>query len=134
MIKRGKTNRVIFHHALADHASAADIDAWHRERGFGCIGYHYVVRIDGRVEEGRTEEAIGAHAHGANHDSIGVCLEGDFRRYGPSGEQINTVRALYLSLCERYGKSLRVEFHRSIDNPCPGPKLDRDAFRDIIGA
>lgn len=33
--------------------SVADIDRWHRERGFDGIGYHYVVYIDGSVHEGR---------------------------------------------------------------------------------
>ena len=28
--------------------TAADIDRWHRERGFNGIGYHYVVCLDGR--------------------------------------------------------------------------------------
>ena len=27
--------------------TAADIDRWHRERGFNGIGYHYVVCLDG---------------------------------------------------------------------------------------
>ena len=33
--------------------TAADIDRWHRERGFNGIGYHYVIRLDGRLEKGR---------------------------------------------------------------------------------
>ena len=33
--------------------TAADIDRWHRERGFNGIGYHYVVCLDGRLERGR---------------------------------------------------------------------------------
>ena len=28
--------------------TAADIDRWHRERGFNGLGYHYVVCLDGR--------------------------------------------------------------------------------------
>ena len=33
--------------------TAADIDRWHRQRGFRSIGYHFVVRLDGTVEPGR---------------------------------------------------------------------------------
>ncbi|MCS2648384.1 hypothetical protein NXX99_17370 [Bacteroides thetaiotaomicron] len=33
--------------------TAADIDRWHRERGFNGIGYHYVVCLDGKLERGR---------------------------------------------------------------------------------
>ena len=37
-------------------SSVAQIDSWHRERGFKLgIGYHYVVRRDGQVEPGRPE-------------------------------------------------------------------------------
>ena len=31
-----------------------DIDKWHRQRGFNCIGYHYVVDLDGKIEVGRS--------------------------------------------------------------------------------
>ena len=27
--------------------TAADIDRWHRARGFRSIGYHFVIRLDG---------------------------------------------------------------------------------------
>ena len=33
--------------------TATDIDRWHRERGFNGIGYHYVIRLDGKLEKGR---------------------------------------------------------------------------------
>lgn len=31
---------------------AADIDRWHKERGWQGIGYHWVITIDGTVEAG----------------------------------------------------------------------------------
>jgi len=34
-------------------SSAADIDGWHKDKGWKGIGYHYVVRRDGTVEPGR---------------------------------------------------------------------------------
>lgn len=33
--------------------TAADIDRWHRARGFRSIGYHFVIRLDGTIEPGR---------------------------------------------------------------------------------
>ena len=33
--------------------TVADIDRWHRERGFDEIGYHYVIYRDGSVHKGR---------------------------------------------------------------------------------
>lgn len=56
--------------------SASDIDRWHKERGFDCIGYHYVIRLDGFIEVGRPIEQIGAHCYGHNKDSIGICYIG----------------------------------------------------------
>ena len=44
--------------------TAADIDRWHRERGFNGIGYHYVVCLDGRLERGRDISLAGAHCKG----------------------------------------------------------------------
>ncbi len=29
--------------------TVADIDRWHRERGFFCIGYHFVIYRDGSI-------------------------------------------------------------------------------------
>lgn len=56
--------------------AVADIDRWHRERGFDGIGYHYVVYIDGSVHEGRPLNKVGAHCKGHNAHSIGICYVG----------------------------------------------------------
>lgn len=56
--------------------TAADIDRWHRQRGFDCIGYHFVVRLNGRIEFGRPLEKAGAHVKGHNAHSIGIVYIG----------------------------------------------------------
>lgn len=56
--------------------TVANIDRWHRERGFDGIGYHYVVYIDGSVHEGRPLNKVGAHCKGHNAHSIGICYIG----------------------------------------------------------
>ena len=56
--------------------TVADIDRWHRQRGFAQIGYHYVIYLDGSVHRGRPIGAIGAHCVGHNANSIGVCYIG----------------------------------------------------------
>lgn len=53
-----------------------DIERWHKERGFRCVGYHYVIKLDGTVQEGRKLEEIGAHVTGENAHSIGICYIG----------------------------------------------------------
>lgn len=61
---------------------AKDIDAWHKARKFRCIGYHYVVCLDGSVERGRHDSEIGAHCSGQNAHSIGVCYIGGLDAHG----------------------------------------------------
>lgn len=55
---------------------AEEIRGWHKALGWDDIGYHIVIRRDGSYEEGRELTAIGAHARGYNHMSIGICLIG----------------------------------------------------------
>ena len=68
---------------------AADIDKWHKERGFKMIGYHFVVDLDGTVEEGRPLTMNGAHCNTAgvsgkvyNSHSIGICYIGGLDKKG----------------------------------------------------
>ena len=56
--------------------TAADIDRWHKSRGWNGIGYHYVIDLDGTVELGRPCSQIGAHCKAYNKCSIGVCYIG----------------------------------------------------------
>ena len=56
--------------------SAEDIDRWHKEKGFDKIGYHYFIKRNGNIENGRLETETGAHAYGYNSKSLGICLAG----------------------------------------------------------
>lgn len=58
------------------HVTASEIHRWHLNNGWDGIGYHYVIRVDGVLENGRPDYWIGSHARGHNHNSIGVCLIG----------------------------------------------------------
>ena len=77
--------------------TAADIDCWHRERGFNGIGYHYVVRLDGKLEKGRDVSLAGAHCKGWNKRSIGICYIGGLDENGrPADTRTNAQkRVLY---------------------------------------
>lgn len=54
----------------------SEIRKWHESRGFRDIGYHHVIRRDGRLEYGRPIDQQGAHVQGFNDTSIGICLIG----------------------------------------------------------
>lgn len=85
-------NKIIIHAADTPpdmDIGAAEIDQWHRERGWSAIGYHHVLRRDGTIEKGRdldgdgdVTDEVGAHAAGFNRDSIGICLVGGAKRSG----------------------------------------------------
>lgn len=87
--------------------SVAEIDGWHRQRGFKGIGYHYVVHLDGRVEAARPEEQVGAHCLRHNAESIGVCYVGGCDANGMSTDtrtpaQRDSLVMLLRSLVARY--------------------------------
>ena len=77
--------------------TATDIDRWHRERGFNGIGYHYVIRLDGKLEKGRDVALAGAHCKGWNEQSIGICYIGGLDENGrPADTRTNAQkRVLY---------------------------------------
>lgn len=69
---------------------AKDIDLWHKAQGWDCIGYHYVVKLDGTVESGRPIEKVGAHCKGHNAYSIGVCYIGGVAADGKTPKDTRT--------------------------------------------
>jgi len=69
----------------------ADIDRWHRQRGFAKVGYHYFIKRGGLIQHGRSVEEHGIHMleieEGAhvleyNRTSIGICMAGGIDRRG----------------------------------------------------
>ena len=52
------------------------ITKWHKNKGWNDCGYHYIIRLDGTLEEARPIEKAGAHAYGFNQQSLGVCVVG----------------------------------------------------------
>lgn len=70
--------------------TVADIDRWHKARGWNGIGYHYVVYRDGSIHKGRSEEQIGAHCKGHNRNSIGICYIGGLAADGRTAKDTRT--------------------------------------------
>ena len=107
---------------------AAEIDVMHRQRGFKKIGYHYVIRWDGRVEQGRKETEVGAHVKGKNTGKLGICCIGGLeRKTGPdvgvdnrTPEQIAATIRLVRELLQRY-PGAKVVGHKDLaPTQCPG--------------
>lgn len=81
-----------------------DIREWHvKGNGWSDIGYHYIITLDGIVQEGRPVDKKGAHCFGHNSDSIGVCYIGgmdkDMKEWKDTRTQ-NQIDSLYNLLQE----------------------------------
>lgn len=92
--------------------SVEEIRRWHRQRNFADIGYHYVIHLDGTVEKGRAEHAVGAHCLHHNQNSIGICYIGGCAKDGITPKDTRTpaqtaaLITLIHQLCERYNLPL----------------------------
>jgi len=59
-----------------------DIRRMHKAQGWSDIGYHYLVKLDGTIQQGRDVDIIGAHVSGHNAHSIGVVYVGGLDNQG----------------------------------------------------
>lgn len=104
-----------------------EIDRWHKEKGYVGVGYHYVVRKNGEIEEGRKEYQVGAHCFGYNHNSIGVCWVGGLKN-GTKKEYVDdrtdaqkeALIGLLMKLVIKYPDA-KIVGHRDLDpkKECP---------------
>lgn len=78
-VRKRETDFVVVH-CSATPASrdigAADIDTMHKARGWQGIGYHFVIRRNGRIETGEDLARMGAHCREVNDRSVGICMVG----------------------------------------------------------
>lgn len=105
-----KINLIVVHCTATPagrNVSAADVDRWHRQRGFRSIGYHFLVRLDGYIEAGRPLDEIGAHALGHNADSIGVAYAGGL---DSAGRPADTRTPAQKQALQKLLQSLRKQF------------------------
>lgn len=104
--------------------STDEIRSWHLDRGWSDIGYHFVVELDGTVNDGRPLEISGAHAKGHNSNSIGVCYVGGLDESGEpkdtrTPEQEKALVELLENLKDQYPEA-QVIGHRDVsDKDCP---------------
>lgn len=114
--------------------TAKDIDAWHRQRGFDGIGYNYVIRLDGTIEEGRDVNKIPSHVKGYNKESIGICYIGgiDKNTLQPkdtrTSAQKEALKKLLVELKKLYPQA-EILGHRDFPNvakacPCFNAKIE----------
>ena len=113
-------------------SSVAQIDSWHRKRGFHLgVGYHYVIRRDGEIEKGRPEWLTGAHCKNHNAHSIGICYEGGLNIRGQPDDtrteaQKASMRRLLEELHLRYPRAIIIGHHDL------NPLKDCPCIKDVV--
>lgn len=143
--------RYIVWHTAADprdggmrDTSASEIDSWHRANGWSKIGYHYVIRRDGRIENGRGLDEVGAHVRGLNSQAIGICFSGHGDLQPLTEKQLSSGLRLTKTLMKLYGipvsniighrevnKILPPKYH--VSKTCPGKLVNMDNIRAMLG-
>lgn len=120
-------NKIIVHCTATKEGKAfnvADITRWHKQRGFATIGYHWVVLLDGTIQQGRAEMTMGAHCKGHNANSIGICYIGGLDENGNSKDtRTPEQKKALLELLKRLKKdypNATIHGHREFANKdCP---------------
>lgn len=114
--------------------TAKDIDLWHSQRGFDGIGYNYIIRLDGTVEEGRDVNKIPSHVKGYNKESIGICYIGGIDKNTLQPKDTRTpaqkeaLKKLLIELKKMYPQA-EILGHRDFPNvakacPCFNAKIE----------
>lgn len=129
--KRTVTDTIVLHHASASVCDAITIDRWHKQNGWSGIGYHFVVRKNGTVEEGRPIDTTGAHCLNHNNHTIGICFEGDFEKEDMHNKQKQAGIELIAYIKKKYG-NIPVKKHKDfMATDCPGKNFP---FDEIVNA
>ena len=127
-----KINEIILHCTATKEGlnfGVKDVDRWHRDRGFKCIGYHYLILLDGTVCPGRPLNEIGAHTTGHNAYSIGVCYVGGLDKNGKpkdtrTPEQKLAMYKLLYDLLNTYPKAQVSCHYQYAAKACPCFKIE----------
>jgi len=129
-----KINKIIIHCSATREGRNYDVEEirrWHLKRGWSDIGYHYLIHLDGKIEEGRPIERMGAHTTGQNRNSIGICYVGGVEatrnskgKFTPKDtrtlEQKDSLIKLMHELIYKYNKDMTIHGHNEYANKaCP---------------
>jgi N-acetyl-anhydromuramyl-L-alanine amidase AmpD len=129
---RKKTDSIIIHCAATKASMDIGYDEirkWHVDQnGWDDVGYHFIIRRNGKLEKARPEGYSGAHAPSHNSRSIGICLVGGMAEDGgPENnftlEQFLTLKDLVNMIMDKYSDITEVLGHCDVQENkpnCPG--------------
>lgn len=93
-------------------------------RGWGDVGYHYIIDANGQIYEGKAggKFVIGGHAYCNNTNTLGVALMGNFDIEEPTQKQLHALQWLISDLSDEYKIDLNknVKFHGKTMQPVVG--------------
>jgi N-acetylmuramoyl-L-alanine amidase len=147
----GRIWRVTVHHSdiwfrdTSTAAAAAQIRQIQRQhmvdRGFGDIGYHYLIDPAGRIWEGRDLRWQGAHARGEhNKGNVGICVLGNFvsgsHGQAPTEAQQRALASLLTQAMQTWSIPVeQIHTHRDfVQTECPGAQLQAVVDRFVRDA
>ncbi len=80
-------------------------------RGWGDIGYHYIIAPDGTVYQGRAggDFVVGGHVYCNNIGTIGIALMGNFNEQEVSDKQLEALGRILPRLSKKYQLDLTGE-------------------------
>lgn len=125
--------RIIIHHSATTSGDVVSFNNYHiNTNGWYMVGYHYVIKKDGTIQQGRPLTVVGAHAGNNNYDSVGICLVGNFEKEKPTEKQYDSLAKLIKYVKEEVGKDLTVICHRDVNNTaCPGKNFNVKDIKEI---
>lgn len=124
----------IFVHCSATKASMnvglREIRQWHKEQGWLDVGYHFIIRRDGTIEEGRPVDVVGSHVKDWNSKSVGVCLVGGIDDKGKfeanfTPAQMQSLKEKLADLKDIYPDAEIKAHHDVAPKACPSFNLSR---------
>lgn len=116
-----------------------DVNAWHKQRGWSMIGYHYLVLLDGTIQVGRPIGMIGSHVKDHNEKTIGIAYVGGLDSDGKkpkdtrTQDQVDAIFWLCESLVKKYKIKKPIKGHNEYDTgkACPSFSVKTDPIRAI---
>lgn len=141
---------VILHTTASAWGDVPAVTRWHRERGWGTIGYHFLItncfptyaslaegrpdlNSDGVIHPGRSLQYQGAHVRGFNWNSIGIAMVGTGGVF--TSKQLNAAISLCADLradllaSTVFPNIMDVKGHTEYNPGKTCPEVDMDLFR-----
>ena len=130
--------RIILHHSLTKDSKTVSIGAirkYHTSTlGWSDIGYHFLIermRDDIEIVCGRMLDKKGAHCHGHNTDSIGICFVGNYDLEKPSKEIWTAGVKLVAFLMKEYEiTDIQGHHYYNPNKSCPGILFNIKQFKE----